>query len=130
NLWKQSPRYAQTWCLDPKLPSDSFLKIAGPYPKHFSSLLIQLHTAHLPLNKHLHQITMSDTPHCPICPGIEESIHHFLFDCPQYVRERHTLHTMLGHNVLSLSYMLSQKEDYLNLPVYSNLPSVRYHLLL
>ncbi|OAX34550.1 hypothetical protein K503DRAFT_698509, partial [Rhizopogon vinicolor AM-OR11-026] len=36
-----------------------------------------------------------------------ETIHHFLFDCPQYRHERHFLRTALKRNATSISYILN-----------------------
>lgn len=52
----------------------------------------------------------SDTPRCPICPETDETIHHYLFDCPQYRRERHLLSIALGRNAISLSYILTSEK--------------------
>jgi hypothetical protein len=43
------------------------------------------------LNQHLHRIKRSATPNCPIWADSEETIHHFLFVCPQYDHERFIL---------------------------------------
>ncbi|KAH7918443.1 hypothetical protein BV22DRAFT_978405, partial [Leucogyrophana mollusca] len=96
------------------------LKVTSPHPRRLSGLLIQLRTGHLPLHYHLHRIKAVDSPHCPICPGVDETIHHYFFDCPQYVREWHRLSTTLRCNALSISYMLSKADaipallDYIN----------------
>ncbi|KIK36528.1 hypothetical protein CY34DRAFT_94218, partial [Suillus luteus UH-Slu-Lm8-n1] len=50
-----------------------------------TSIYIQLHTRHLPLNHHLHHIGKNVTLHCPICPNTNETIHYFLFNYPQYI---------------------------------------------
>ncbi|KAG2135239.1 hypothetical protein DEU56DRAFT_738039, partial [Suillus clintonianus] len=79
-------------------------------PKRTSSLYVQLRTRHVPLNQHLHRINRSDTPHCPICPGINETIHHLLFDCPQYQHERHILVNALRRDATSLAYLLTSEK--------------------
>lgn len=87
NQWKQSPRYARAKTIDPSMPSNKFIRLVSSLPKRQTSIYTQLRTRHVPLNHHLHCIKRSDSPHCPICPGIDETIHHYLFDCPQYNRE-------------------------------------------
>ncbi|KAG2739627.1 hypothetical protein P692DRAFT_20639953, partial [Suillus brevipes Sb2] len=47
------------------------------------------------------------TPHCPICQNTEETIHHFLFDCPQYDHERFILHQKIGRKSTSLPFLLT-----------------------
>ncbi|KIK26902.1 hypothetical protein PISMIDRAFT_94142, partial [Pisolithus microcarpus 441] len=65
-------------------------------------------TNHTPLNQHLHQIKRSDTPFCLQCSKITpENVHHFLFQCPRYDREQHTLFTTLGRVAMSINYLLT-----------------------
>ena len=51
--------------IDPSMPSKKFLCVVEDLPKRHASILLQLHTDHAPLNKHLHCITKSPSPHCP-----------------------------------------------------------------
>jgi hypothetical protein len=48
---------------------------------------------------------VSATPNCPICADLEETIHHFLFVCPQYNREHFILSRKLGHKASSLLFI-------------------------
>ncbi|KAG2058414.1 hypothetical protein BDR06DRAFT_850098, partial [Suillus hirtellus] len=57
------------------------IKLIALLLKHKASIYIQLRTHHLPLSYHLHYIGKHDSPHCPMCPGTDETVHHFLFDC-------------------------------------------------
>lgn len=93
--------------LDPHLLSRSFIKLVADLPKRLISLYMYFRTRHIALNSHLHRINCSATPNCPICPHTEESIHHFLFDCPQYDRERFILHQKLGRKSTSLPFLLT-----------------------
>ncbi|KAG2057390.1 hypothetical protein BDR06DRAFT_878129, partial [Suillus hirtellus] len=54
------------------------IKLTSSYPRCLTSLLMNLHTYHIPLNKHLHQIGKSMTPNCPYCLHSPKTIHHFL----------------------------------------------------
>jgi ribonuclease HI len=110
SLWEKSPRYARTRVIDPTMPSDKYIKLTNGLPKRTASFYIQMRTRHVPLNFHLHRIKKSDTPRCPICPEIDETIHHYLFDCPQYRRERHLLSNALGRNATSLTYILTSEK--------------------
>ncbi|KAG2118310.1 hypothetical protein DEU56DRAFT_747856, partial [Suillus clintonianus] len=49
----------------------------------------------IPLKHHFHRIGKIDSPHCLICPNIDETIHHFLSGCPQYVCEYYFLENAL-----------------------------------
>ena len=45
-------------------------------------------TGHIGLNKHLHRINRSDTPNCPYCTDTEETVAHFIGQCPAFSRIR------------------------------------------
>ncbi|KAG2156408.1 hypothetical protein DEU56DRAFT_695682, partial [Suillus clintonianus] len=96
------------------------LKLTAHYPKRLTSLLISLRTHHIPLNKHLHRLTKADSPHCPHCPQAEETIHHYLFACPQYQRERHILSCALGRKSTSLPHLLATPEAIPHLVCFVN----------
>ncbi|KAG2747586.1 hypothetical protein P692DRAFT_201716465 [Suillus brevipes Sb2] len=87
------------------MPSNRFIKLVAMLPRWQTSTYTQLHTCHIPLNHHLHRIGKNCSPHCPICPGRDEMIDHFLFDCPQYVRERHIMSNALCCKANSLTYI-------------------------
>ncbi|KAG2029191.1 hypothetical protein BDR03DRAFT_881577 [Suillus americanus] len=75
---ENSPRYAKFKEIDPSFPSNHFNKLADDYPRKHATLLIQLRTGHIPLNKHLHRISRSPSPTCPACEEREESVHHWI----------------------------------------------------
>lgn len=91
HLWSKSPRHTRTTAIDPNILSHSFIKLVADLPKQLISLYMYFRTRHIALNLHLHQIKCNETPNCPICTNTEESIHHFLFECPQYGHERFIL---------------------------------------
>ncbi|KAG1808230.1 uncharacterized protein BJ212DRAFT_1280930, partial [Suillus subaureus] len=72
-----------------------------------TSLYMFLHTGHVPLNKHLHHIHKSDSLFCAHCPGIEETMHHYLITCCHYQRAWHSLITALGHKATSTQFLLT-----------------------
>jgi len=108
--WEKSPRYARTMNIDPSMPSGKYMDLINGLPKRVSSLYIQMRTRHIPLNSHLQRINKSDTSCCPTCPGTDETIYHYLFDCPQYRRERHIFSNALGRNATSISYILTSSK--------------------
>lgn len=119
--WKRSPRYQQTSNIDDQLPSKSFLKLTGKLSKKQTSLYLQLRTSHAPLNQHLHRINRSDTPLCLQCGGTTpENVHHFLFQCPRYNRERHILMRTLRRKATSLPYLLANEEAQVEVIRYVN----------
>jgi ribonuclease HI len=52
--WNNSPRFSCINQLDPNILHCSFIKLTASFPKHLTSLLINLWSQHIPLNKHLH----------------------------------------------------------------------------
>ncbi|KAG2053943.1 hypothetical protein BDR06DRAFT_913424, partial [Suillus hirtellus] len=96
------------------------IKLAATFPKKLTSLLTNLCTQHVPLNKHLHRISKSKTPFCPHCPQSEETVHHYIIDCPHYRRERHALSAAVGRKASSLPYLLSKEEAIPHLIRYVN----------
>ena len=45
-------------------------------------------TGHAGLNKHLHTMTLCDTAACPYCDHKEETVSHFIGQCPAFMRLR------------------------------------------
>lgn len=105
--WKTSPRYNHIHSIDKSAPSKKWLKLVNSLSRKQSSIIVQLRTGRIGLNKHLHRIKKSDTPNCPHCPNIIEDIRHFLFTCPHYRRERHALQRELRRRSQDISYLLS-----------------------
>ena len=46
-------------------------------------VIFRLRTNHIQLNSHLSRITKDHEPSCPLCGYREETVNHFLFDCPR-----------------------------------------------
>ena len=92
-LWQDSPQFTKLSCIDPKLPSKHFLKLV--HDKELQrgqiSLIFQLRTGHIPLNKYLHCIKAIDSSCCPACSDPNETVKHFILECPKYGHERHIL---------------------------------------
>ena len=108
--WKNSPRHDHINSIDPSTPSKKFMKLTNIANKKHTAIYTQLHTGHIPLNKHLFRFKKSDTDLCLQCDSkCPETVHHYLFDCPKYVRERHTLRIKLGKKALSMSHLLNSK---------------------
>ena len=76
-------------------------------PRRNASLLVQLRTRHVPLNKYLHRIKRADSPLCPACEGGSESVLHFLVTCPAYKPLRRPLHHALKRQSHSLNVLLN-----------------------
>ena len=77
------------------------MKLTKLVNKKHTAVYTQLRTGHIPLNKHLFRFKRSDTDICLQCDSnCPETVHHYFFDCPKYVRERHTLRIKLGQKVV------------------------------
>ena len=111
DAWETSTRHAHISRIDDSLLSKKYMKMMGYDAKSKAGLLFQLRTGHIALNKHLHRFKRSDTPNCLQCDrNTPETVHHFLFDCPRYARERHKLRNKLGRQVLSTAYLLGSAD--------------------
>ncbi|KAF8577846.1 hypothetical protein K439DRAFT_1363765 [Ramaria rubella] len=75
-----------------------------------ASLLIQLHTGHVAPNKHLATIGAIESSTCPSCKRQDESVHHYLLQCPSYAHQWHCLVTALHRNAVEISYLLSEPD--------------------
>ena len=51
-------------------------------PRKDQVAIFRLRTNHIQLNAHLSRILKDHNPSCPLCDYKEESVQHFLFDCP------------------------------------------------
>lgn len=107
--WSKSPRYAKFASLDKKLLSGSFRKLAKTLTRPQTSIIMQLRTGHIPLNGYLHRIRKAESPDCPHCPGIAETVQHYLLECNAYERPRHALRRTLGRTANDLSTLLCDR---------------------
>jgi hypothetical protein len=83
-------------------------------------MLIRLRTGHAPLNKHLHVLKLRETPGCNACEREEEeTVRHFLLDCPAHEGARRTLRAKLGaRKAGELRFLLSDKRAMAALVTY------------
>ncbi|EIW79477.1 hypothetical protein CONPUDRAFT_125804 [Coniophora puteana RWD-64-598 SS2] len=107
-MWANSPRAHRVAKLNLKAGARSFLKLTADLPKRQISTLVLLTTRHLPLNAYLYRFKRAEEPFCDHCDdAAEETIHHYLFDCPAWGRARHALIRALGRDAESLSFLLT-----------------------
>ena len=104
--WAQSPRHQHASKINPKLPVTSFLKLAKDISKAQASILFQLHSKHAPLHRYLYRIGKADSPLCTLCRHGEETVHHYLFDCPTHEHARFALRCKWGQLSKSLRHIL------------------------
>ena len=119
--WSESSCYPHISNIDPSLPSKMFLKLIGGLKKRQAGLYTQLRTGHAPLNKHLHRFHRSDSPNCLQCSDTTpETVHHLLFVCPRYDRERFIMEREIGRKVYHMAHLLSSTSARVHLLRYIN----------
>ncbi|GJF00298.1 hypothetical protein PsYK624_165820 [Phanerochaete sordida] len=97
-------------CVATSLPSKAWLSTIASIPRRHASILFQLRTGHIALNKHLHRINCVDSPLCPACEEAPESVDHFLLFCPAYERARLRLLFEGGPSTRGLHALLSDRK--------------------
>ena len=106
--WKVSPRYTKTRAVDSTTPSNKWLKLVTSLSQAQASIVMQMCTRHISLNKHLFHIKQTNSPSCPRCAvSTPETIHHFPFKCNHYQHEHHELQRTLHWNAYNLAYLLT-----------------------
>ena len=91
--------------VDKALPRRHTLKLYGRLSKSNSSILAQLRTGHIKLGTYLKRFHIEPSERCA-CGYNEESIRHFMFDCPLWQQARRTLRQKVGDRWGDMSYML------------------------
>jgi hypothetical protein len=69
--WAKSPQVTRINTIDHSLPSQNFLKLVGGCTCAQLSLLMQLQTGRIALNRHLYRLSKTASPQCPHCPQTE-----------------------------------------------------------
>lgn len=73
-------------------------------------MLFQLRSGHAPLNAHLHHFKCTDSPTCEACGEADETVYHFIYDCPARLGERRRLKTAAGKRWHNRAYLLSNEK--------------------
>ena len=106
--WTTSPQSARINAFNGSILSGDYLHIIDQLRRNQASLLTQLRTAHIPINKVLYRIKRTDTPHCPHCvTNTTETLPHLILFCPHYTRARRYLQTRIARDDFNLQYLLS-----------------------
>ena len=93
--------------IDNQMPSKTYRKLAERLPRRQASILIQLRTEHVPLQKYLHRIKKVDSPMCEQCGATPETVYHFLRECPAYEEQRRRLDGNAGATATQLRTLLN-----------------------
>ena len=91
----------------PTAPTKTYLALVKDLPRKHTSILTQLRTAHAPLAKHLHRIGKADSPICPNCRQHDETVLHYLLQCPAHQEARNTMREKTGSLSQDLTKLLS-----------------------
>ena len=94
-FFAKSPKAENALNIDLSMPSAAFAKLISKLMRRHTSLLVQLHTGHIVLNKHLSKIGKATTPTCTACGQADETVHHYLHRCRAYNRQRDKLQRAL-----------------------------------
>jgi ribonuclease HI len=94
-----------TRTIDRALPKKHMAKVYDTLSRQDAVILVQLRTGHLGLNSHLARIRRADSTVCQ-CGAEEETVRHFLFQCPQWSAHRRALQEALGERRGDLSFAL------------------------
>ena len=89
------------------MPLAAFTKLTKKLTHGHTSLLVQLWTGHIVLNKHLLIIGKATTPMCTACEWADETIHHYLYWCRGYHQQRPKLEQLLRRGVKSDKKLLA-----------------------
>jgi hypothetical protein len=105
-IFAKSPRASFALEIDPTMPSAVFSRITKDMPRRHASLLIQLRTGHVALNRYMYKIGKVDSPTCPQCRTAQESVHHYLFRCPAFSEQRKKMEKKLKRGARSIKTLL------------------------
>jgi hypothetical protein len=67
-----------------------------------TSIIYQLRSGHLPLNKYLHKIKKIESPDYTTCK-VEESVHHYLIKCSRFTNQRKKLRQTLAAEKIKIN---------------------------
>ncbi|EIW75360.1 hypothetical protein CONPUDRAFT_40248, partial [Coniophora puteana RWD-64-598 SS2] len=83
--------------------------------------LTHFRSHHIALDAFLHRINAMDSPVCRHCArGVDETIQHFLFDCPAWSGARQLVVRKAGRRAESLEYLLNDERGVRVLMVFVN----------
>ena len=93
---------------DKSAPTKRILKLYDDLPRRSCSILTQLRTGHIGLNKFLHRIGAVDPPLCARCQ-VPETVDHFLLSCRRFIPQRVILRKRLfkARSYLTINALLS-----------------------
>ena len=91
-------RYERVTRFNLKAPSSNFRKLAMKLMRQQASILVQLHTSHVPMQAYLHCFKLVNSPICPSCRNEPETVTHYLMYCKNHANHRRQLKHSLGRD--------------------------------
>ena len=110
--FESSSRYQHLCCIDPSMPSSKFRLDTMSTECWHTSMLVQLRTGYIPLQKHLHRIGCMDSPIFPACQSSEETVHHYLMTCLAHNSHRRQLENHLRRAAKSIRVLLTNPKAF------------------
>lgn len=108
--FKKQPQYRKFRRIDSTGTTAAFQKLTKDMVRPQAALLVQLRTGHVALNQHLHRIGKIDSPTCPRCGQMPETVDHVLLRCTSYQTHRSRMEIILGRKGQSIQYLLTAKK--------------------
>ena len=115
-LWNASPRMPRVAQFGEAFPFNSLRKKLYTLTRRHSSTILQIRSNHFPLNKYLHKINKTDTDICTHCEALgdgvpaQETINHFIFECPAHSIYRNELIAKTGRRHFNLPDIMSSTD--------------------
>ena len=103
---------------NPCSPSHDYIHLILSLPRQTASIITQLHTGHVPLNKYLFCIGKIPSHICPACHQLNGTVLHYILHCPAYHIPRQILHYEMGGSNLNLHCLLTKPEPFKALAKY------------
>lgn len=108
--WQASTRHKCFMAMDTIPPaSQKFLTLISDHriSQKLASLISQLRVSHAPLNNYLFYFKKTNSTRCPACSDLQETVEHFLLQCPKYAHKWWPLQAQLNRTHPSLIDILS-----------------------
>ena len=73
--------------------------------RYIATTIAQLRTGHCRLNKYLHRFKLKTSPYCE-CGYGQETVEHYLMECPRFIKERKELRVKVRSKGMSIERLL------------------------
>ena len=122
--WNTSERRQRMAQFDISFPFNLFRKNSYRLSRNQASLMLQLRSGHIPLNKYLSKIGKIETDLCEACLDREndhqykEMVNHFIFECSAYEEERNNLRRIIKQRHFNFTDMMASTDNMRHLAEY------------